>query len=95
MAICKFDENEVEYRSCQRPQCSHVECVDHEEYEICMLKKCMQKYIGKSVYGVNDGQHTRGTLNKVFSKGNKPVYKILCDDEIIRTFADIKIPMYN
>jgi hypothetical protein len=32
MVICKFDENEVEYKSCERPVCNHTECPEHEEF---------------------------------------------------------------
>jgi hypothetical protein len=29
---CVFDENEVEYHSCERPMCNHTECEKHEEH---------------------------------------------------------------
>lgn len=29
---CVFDENELEYMSCERPMCNHTECDKHEEY---------------------------------------------------------------
>jgi hypothetical protein len=29
---CVFDENELEYMSCERPVCNHTECDEHEEY---------------------------------------------------------------
>lgn len=32
---CVFDENEVEYHSCERPMCNHTECDKHEEYQTC------------------------------------------------------------
>ncbi len=27
-----FDENEIEYKSCERPMCNYTECPEHEEY---------------------------------------------------------------
>lgn len=29
---CVFDENEVEYHSCERPMCNHTKCDKHEEF---------------------------------------------------------------